>query len=417
MDIPRPEFRQKRRIRTLIYSSVAGVILVGGAIALSRLEPAAPSVPRESIWPGTVQRGEMLIQVRGTGNLVTREIRWIPAQTAGRVERIIVRPGTLVEPDTVIAEMSNSDLVQQTDEARFALEAVQADLVDTDLRLKSQQLDQRAAVGIASADYEGARLRAEADRELFEDGIVSAIDYRVSELTVEQLGIRLEIEEERLAQFSATMDAQLSGARARVDQARNLYQRRLDQVESLSVRAGVGGMLREIQVEEGQQVSLGSNIALVARPDDLMAELRISETQARDVQIGQHVDVDTRNGVVAGVVTRIDPAVQNGSVLVDVEFKETLPRGARPDQSVDGTILIEQLEDVVFMGRPTYGQQDATIEIFKMEPDGQHAVRVPVRLGRTSVSDVQIVQGLEPGDEVILSDTTNWDSYDRIRLN
>jgi HlyD family secretion protein len=417
MDIPRPEFRQKRRIRTLIYSSVAGVILVGGAIALSRLEPAAPSVPRESIWPGTVQRGEMLIQVRGTGNLVTREIRWIPAQTAGRVERIIVRPGTLVEPDTVIAEMSNSDLVQQTDEARFALEAVQADLVDTDLRLKSQQLDQRAAVGIASADYEGARLRAEADRELFEDGIVSAIDYRVSELTVEQLGIRLEIEEERLAQFSATMDAQLSGARARVDQARNLYQRRLDQVESLSVRAGVGGMLREIQVEEGQQVSLGSNIALVARPDDLMAELRISETQARDVQIGQHVDVDTRNGVVAGVVTRIDPAVQNGSVLVDVEFKETLPRGARPDQSVDGTILIEQLEDVVFMGRPTYGQQDATIEIFKMEPDGQHAVRVPVRLGRTSVSDVQIVQGLEPGDEVILSDTTNWESYDRIRLN
>ena len=417
MDIPRPEFRQKRRIRTLIYSSVAGVILVGGAIALSRLEPAAPSVPRESIWPGTVQRGEMLIQVRGTGNLVTREIRWIPAQTAGRVERIIVRPGTLVEPDTVIAEMSNSDLVQQTDEARFALEAVQADLVDTDLRLKSQQLDQRAAVGIASADYEGARLRAEADRELFEDGIVSAIDYRVSELTVEQLGLRLEIEEERLAQFSATMDAQLSGARARVDQARNLYQRRLDQVESLSVRAGVGGMLREIQVEEGQQVSLGSNIALVARPDDLMAELRISETQARDVQIGQHVDVDTRNGVVAGVVTRIDPAVQNGSVLVDVEFKETLPRGARPDQSVDGTILIEQLEDVVFMGRPTYGQEDATIEIFKMEPDGQHAVRVPVRLGRTSVSDVQIVQGLEPGDEVILSDTTNWDSYDRIRLN
>ncbi|HUF71407.1 MAG TPA: HlyD family efflux transporter periplasmic adaptor subunit [Gammaproteobacteria bacterium] len=417
MDIPRPEFRQKRRIRTLIYSSVAGVILVGATIALSRLEPAAPSVPRESIWPGTVQKGEMLIQVRGTGNLVTREIRWIPAQTAGRVERIIVRPGTLVESDTVIVEMSNSDLVQQTDEARFALEAVQADLVDTDLRLKSQQLDQRAAVGIARADYEGARLRAEADRQLSEDGIVSEIDYRVSELTVEQLRIRLEIEEERLAQFSATMDAQLSGARARVDQARNLYQRRLDQVESLSVRAGVGGMLREIQVEEGQQVSLGSNIALVARPDDLMAELRISETQARDVQIGQHVDVDTRNGVVAGVVTRIDPAVQNGSVLVDVEFREALPRGARPDQSVDGTILIEQLQDVVYMGRPTYGQQDATIEIFKMEPDGQHAVRVPVRLGRTSVSDVQIVQGLEPGDEVILSDTTNWESYDRIRLN
>jgi HlyD family secretion protein len=417
MDIPRPEFRQKRRIRTLIYSGIAGVVVVAATILLSQLEPAAPSVPGESVWIGDVRRGEMLIQVRGPGNLVSREIRWIPAQTAGRVERIVVRPGTIVEADTVIVEMSNSDLLQQTDESGFALEAAEADLIDTDLRLKSQQLDQRAAVGIARADYEGARLRAEADRLLFEDGIVSEIDYRVSELTVEQLRIRLEIEEERLAQFSATMDAQLSGARARVDQARNLYDRRLDQIASLQVRAGVDGMLREIQVEEGQQVSLGSNIARVARPDELMAELRIPETQARDVLIGQHVDVDTRNGIVDGVVTRIDPAVQSGSVLVDVELKGELPRGARPDLSVDGTIEIERLTDVVYMGRPAYSQQDATIELFKLEPGGEYAMRVPVRLGRTSVSDVQIVQGLDPGDEVILSDTTNWESYDRIRLN
>jgi HlyD family secretion protein len=417
MDIPRPEFRQKRRIKTVIYSSAVGVVVIAATIALSRLEPAAPSVPRESVYFGTVHQGEMLVQRRGPGNLVPREIRWIPAQTAGRIERIIVRPGAIVEPDTVIVEMSNNDLLQQTEEAGFSLAAAEADLADTELRLKSQQLDQRAAVGVARAEYEGARLRAEADRQLFEDGIVSEIDYRVSELTVEQLRLRLEIEEERLDQFSATMDAQLSGARARVDQARNLHERRLEQIESLQVRAGVEGVLQEVQVEEGQQVTLGSNIARVARPDDLKAELRVPETQARDVLIGQRVDVDTRNGVVEGVVTRIDPAVQNGSVLVDVEFKEPLPRGARPDQSVDGTIEIERLDNVVYVGRPAYGQQDSSIRLFKVEADGEHAVRVPVQLGTASVSDVEIVEGLVPGDEVILSDTSSWEDYDRIRLN
>lgn len=417
MDIPRPEFARKRRVKTVIYSSAVGIVVIAATIVLSRLEPAAPSVARESVYFGTVKRGEMVLQRRGPGNLVPREIRWIPSETSGRIERILVRPGALVEPTTVIVEMSNSDLQQQTEEAGFALEAVDADLIDTDLRLKSQQLDQRAAVGVARAQYEGARLRAEADRQLFEDGIVSEIDYRVSELTVEQLRLALEIEEERLSQFSATMDAQLSGARARVDQARNLYERRLDQVESLNVRAGVEGVLQEIQVEEGQQVNLGSNIARVSRPDDLKAELRIPETQARDVVIGQRVDVDTRNGVVEGVVTRIDPVVQNGSVLVDVEFKEPLPRGARPDQSVDGTIEIERFQDVVYMGLPAYAQRDSSIRLFKVDPDGEHAVRVPVRLGATSVSDVVITEGLVPGDEVILSDTSSWEDYDRIRLN
>ncbi|MGD8339779.1 MAG: HlyD family efflux transporter periplasmic adaptor subunit [Gammaproteobacteria bacterium] len=417
MDIPRPELRQKRRVKTLVYAGVGAVLVVAATVALSRLEPAAPSVPRASVWIEKVQRGEMLRQVRGPGNLVPREIRWISAQAGGRVERIVVRPGAVVEADTVLVEMSNTDLLQQTEESRFALQAAEADLADTELRLRGQQFDQRAAVGVARAEYEGARLRTEAEEVLFNEGIVSAIDFRVSELSVEQLRLRLEIEEERLNQFSATMDAQLTGARARVDQAKNLYELRRSQVDSLTVRAGVDGVLQEVQVEEGQQIAQGANIARVARPDDLKAELRIPETQARDVLIGQRVDVDTRNGIVEGVVTRIDPAVQNGTVLVDVELTGELPRGARPDLSVDGTIEIERLVDVVYTGRAVHAQADATIGIFKLEPDGAYAVRVPVRLGRTSVSDVEIVQGLEPGDEVILSDTSSWDDYDRIRLN
>jgi HlyD family secretion protein len=417
MDIPRPEFSRKRRLKTITWSVVIGALVIVATVFLSRLEPAAPSVPKESVWIDTVREGEMLRQVRGPGNLVPREIRWISAQTAGRVERILVRPGAAVEPDTVIVELSNTDLQQQTEEARFALAAAEADLVDTEVRLKSQQLDLKAAVGIAGAEYEGARLRAEADAKLFEDRIVAEIDYEISKLSVEQLRLRHEIEEERLSQFSSAIDAQLAGQRARVDQARNLYERRLEQISSLSVVAGVEGVLQEVPVEAGQRVELGSNIARVARPDDLQAELRIPETQARDVLIGQRVDVDTRNGIVEGVVTRIDPAVQSGSVQVDVELTGALPRGARPDLSVDGTIEIERLDSVVFTGRPVFAQSDATVGLFKIEQDGEHAVRVPVQLGRTSVNSVEIVQGLAPGDEVILSDTSSWADYDRIRLN
>ncbi len=417
VDIPRPEFRQQKRRRQLIYAAV-GVVLVGVLTAfVTRLEPAAPSVPRASVWIDSVREGEMLRQVRGPGRLVPREIRWIAAQTAGRVERVLVRPGAEVQPDTVIVEMSNTDLLQQTEEAGFALEAAEAGLTDTELRLRGQQLDQRAAVGVARAEYEGARLTAEAERELADEGIVPLIQYQRSELLAEQLRLRLEIEEERLAQFSDSMNAQLAAERARVDQARNVYKRRLDQVGFLQVRAGLAGVLQEVSAEEGQRLELGANVARVARPDELQAELRIPETQARDVQLGQHVDVDTRNGVVKGAVTRIDPGVQGGTVLVDVELRGELPRGARPELSVDGTIEIERLEHAVFTGRPAYGQADSTIGLFRLEADGTHAVRVPVQLGRTSVNSVEIVQGLDLGDQVILSDTSSWEDYDRIRLD
>ena len=417
MDIPRPEAKRKKRIKQLTVAAGVAVLLIAVTVGLARLEPAAPSVDADSVYTALVREGEMLRQVRAPGVLVPREIRWIGAQTDGRVERVLVRPGAVVEPQTVLIEMSNPDLMQLAEEARFELEAAKAGLTETELGLKSQQLDQRAALGVARAEYQGARLQAEAEADLVEEGIVPDITYQRSRLLVEQLEIRVEIEEERLAQFSATLDAQLASQRARVDQVRNLYERRLEQVESLSVEAGVEGVLQELLVEEGQRLTLGANIARVTRPDDLQAELRVAETQARDVQIDQEVAVDTRNGIVQGRVIRIDPAVQAGTVLVDVELKGELPRGARPDLSVDGTIQIERVAQTVYTGRPAYGQANSRISLFKLVEDGRYAVRVPVELGRTSVNEVEIVQGLLPGDEVILSDTSAWDEYDRIRLN
>ena len=417
MDISRPEFRQKKRRRQLAWSAAAAVVLIAAIVFVARLERAVPSVPRATVWIDSVREGEMIRQVRGPGKLVPREIRWITAQAGGRVERILVRPGETVEPDTLIVEMGNPDLVQQMEESRFAFEASQADLADTRLQLESQRLDQRAAVGVARAEYEGARLQAEAEKQLAEEGIVSAIQYQRSELASEQLRLRLEIEEERLGQFSASMNAQLAAQQARVEQARNAHERQRHMFESLDVRSGIAGVLLEIQVEEGQRVELGGNIARVARPDELQAELQIPETQARDVLIGQRVAIDTRNGIVEGTVSRIDPGVSGGTVQVDVELLGELPRGARPDLSVDGTIEIERLEHATFTGRPSYGQSNSQISLFKIVEEGRYAQRIPVQLGRTSVNLVEIVQGLSPGDEVILSDTSAWSDYERIRLD
>ena len=417
MDIPRPENKRKKQIRQAVIGGGVVLLLVAATVGLARLEPAAPTVPRASVWVDDVKQGEMLRQVRGPGTLVPREIRWIAAQTDGRVERIVVRPGAIVEPETVIIEMSNADLLQQTEEARYALEAAEADFIEAELSLRGLQLDQRAALAVANAEYEGARLQAEAEKTLADEHIIPAIQFRRSELLAEQLKIRLDIEQDRLDQFSASMEAQLAAQRARLEQVRNAYARQQELVRSLDVRAGIAGVLQQVPVEVGQRVSLGANLARVARPDELMAELRIAETQARDVQIGQRVDVDTRNGIVEGQVIRIDPAVQAGTVQVDVELVGELPRGARPDLSVDGTIEIERLPDVVYTGRPAYGQPNSTVTLFKLAPDGETAIRVPVELGRSSVNAIEIVQGLAPGDQVILSDTSAWDDHYRIRLD
>jgi HlyD family secretion protein len=359
----------------------------------------------------------MVREVRGTGTLVPREIRWIATQAEGRVERIAVRAGAIVQPDTLLIEMSNPDLAQQMEDARYALEAAQAELRETELRLRNQQLDQRAAIAVANAELESARLQAEAEKPLVDQGIVAVIQYKRSQLLTDQLKIRLDIERERLEQFSASMDAQLASHRAHVDQARNAYQRRAEQWASLHIRAGIAGVLQQISVEAGQRVALGVNVARVAEPDGLQAQLRVPATQARDVQVGQNAKIDTRNGIVDGRVTRIDPAVVEGSVQVDVALAGTLPRGARPDLPVDGVIEIERLPHVLFTGLPAAAQPESTVQLFKLADGGRAAVRVPVQLGRASVSTVEIVQGLVPGDQVILSDTSAFARSPRINLN
>lgn len=415
MDIPRPENKRRKRARQVAIGAGAVVLVLLVSVVVARLEPAAPTVTRASVWIDSVREGEMLRQVRGPGTLVPREIRWIAAQSAGHVERVVVRPGAAVEANTVLVEMTNPDLLRENDEAKFALDAAVAELAEMKLTLKSQQLDQRAALATARTDYEAQRLEAEANKAAGD--VIPALTAQRSELLAEQKKVRFEIETERFAQFADTMKAQIQAREAKVAQARNTYERKQQQVEWLKVRAGVAGVLQQMLVEDGQTLALGQNIARVARPDDLRAEINIPETQARDVQLGQAVSVDTRNGIVAGKVVRIDPAVQQGTVQVDVDFTGPLPQGARPDLSVDGTIEIERLPRVLFTGRPAYGQPNSTVGLFKLVEDGRYAVRVPVEIGRTSVNAVEIVKGLAAGDQVILSDTSAWDDNDRIRLN
>ncbi len=417
MDIPRPEAARKRRIKRILYTaiSLAAVLIV--TAWLSRLKPAAPSVERSTVWIDTVRRGPLLIQVRGLGTLVPEEIRWIPAATEGRVERILVKPGTPVEADTVLLELSNPELEQAALEAELQVKGAEAELADLRVRLERQLLDLKAAAASVQAEYSQAKLRAEADEELAREGLISSLDVKLSRVRAEELATRNEIEQKRLSISSESIQAQLAVQQARVDQLRALYQLRRSQVESLRVRPGIAGVLQQMQVEVGQRVSPGTILAKVAEPGRLKAELKIAETQAKDIQIGQPATIDTRNGVVAGRVVRIDPAVQNGTVTVDVALEGSLPKGARPDLSVDGTIEIEKLEEVVYVGRPAYGQPYSTIGLFRLESDGQHAVRTQVKLGRTSVNSVQVLEGLGVGDKVVLSDMSAWDAFDRIRLN
>jgi HlyD family secretion protein len=348
---------------------------------------------------------------------VPKEIRWIAAETAARVERIVVKPGAEVQPDTVVLELRNPEVVEAQLAAQSALTAAEADLAAQRMMLESQVLDQRANLAGVEAEFESARLQTEAEAELAAQGIIPKIQYRRSQLTSDRLKIRLEIEKERVAKFGETMRAQLAAARARTDQLRSTADLRQRQLDGLKVRAGIAGVLQQVPVEEGQQVVAGANLARVARPDVLMAELRNPETQVKDVAIGQSVRVDTRNGLVAGRVIRIDPAVLNGSVLVDVDLEGALPPGARPDLSVDGTNQIERLDDVLYVGRPAYGQPESEVRLFKLDPATGVALRVPVKLGRASVNLIEIQQGLAPGDQIILSDTSQWDEYDRLRIN
>ncbi len=417
MDIQRSDLKTKKRRRQVAIGATGAIAVLGLGLWLANLDAAAPEVERTSLWVDSVKRGEMLREVRGPGVLVPKEIRWIAAETPARVERIVVKPGAIVEPDTIVLELSNPEVEEAHLAAASALIAAEADLAAQRMTLESQSLDQKANLAGVEADYESARLQTEAEADLAQKGIIPKIQYRRSQLTSDQLKVRLDIEKERVAKFAQTMQSQLAAQRARADQLRNTAQLRDRQLKGLQVRAGIAGVLQQVPVEEGQQVIAGTNLARVARPDVLMAELRIPETQVKDVTVGQSVSVDTRNGVVPGKVIRIDPAVLNGSVLVDVDLEGQLPPGARPDLSVDGTIQIERLPDVLYVGRPAYGQPESEVRLFKLDEESGIAHRVPVRLGRASVNLIEIQQGLEPGDQIILSDTSQWDEHDRLRVN
>ena len=416
MDIQRPSNARAKKIRRISYGTVALIIIGGVTYGLSKLRPAAPSVDRATIWPDEVKRGPMLREVRGLGTLVPEDIRWIPAQTDSRVERWVLRPGAVVKPDSIIMELSDPTLQREALDAEFQLKGAEAEYANLKVQVDSDLMNQKANEAAVRSDFEQAHLQHEVDEKLFKEGIGSDHVRNLSRVKEEQLAIRLKLETERTAVAADSAKARLAAQQAKIDEQKALYQLKRSQVDALHVRAGINGVLQLVPVDVGQHVTPGTNLARVADPKKLKAEIKIPETQAKDVTPGQKASIDTRNGVVNGHVSRIDPSVVNGTVTVDVTIDDPLPLGARPDLSVDGTVTLENLKDVLFVGRPVHGQPDSTIGIFKIIDDGSEAVRVNVKLGRSSVNTIEIVQGLKVGDKVILSDMSAWDAFDRIRL-
>lgn len=417
MDIKRTDLAKNRRRRWIILSAAGAALAIVVVAVASTLNAAAFKVDRANLWLDTVKRGEMLREVRGPGLLVPKEIRWIAAETPARVERILLKPGAEVQPDNVILELSNPEVVEAQLLARSELVAVEADMAAERAARQNLLLDQKAKLADVQSQYELARMQTEAETELAATGIVSKLQYRRNQVAAEQLKLMVGIEKERVARFIQTMRTQQSAQDARMEQLRNTADLRARQLEALKVRAGIAGVLQQVPVEEGQQVIAGANLARVARPDVLMAELRIPETQISDVREGQEVSVDTRNGIVLGRVIRLDPAVQTGTVLVDVELTSPLPPSARPDLSVDGTIRIERLPDVLYVGRPAYAQPNSESRLFKVDPSTGIAQRVSVHFGRASMNLIEVKDGLQPGDQVVVSDTSQWDKHDRLRLD
>jgi HlyD family secretion protein len=415
MDIARPSNARKKRIRQAIYAVVALAAVGGITLGLSRLKPAAPSVERATVWVDTVKRGPMVRQVRGLGTLTPEDTRWIPAQTQGRVDQIILRPGIKVKADSIILELSNEQLQQELQDATLKLKASEASLANLRVQVQNDFLTQKAAAANIEADYNKARMQAEMNEALAKDQLVSELVLKQSQVDAESLGTRFQIAKQQLATNEETMQARIAVQQSEVDQQRALVALKKSQVDQLKVRAGFDGVLQLVPVEVGQQVAPGTNLARVADQTRLKAELKIAETQAKDIQIGQKAQIDTRNGVVDGHVVRIDPSVQNGTVTVDVTADGPLPPGSRPDLSVDGTVELERLNDVLYVGRPAFGQEQSVVGLFKVNEDGS-AERQQVKLGKSSVNTVEVLQGLKVGDQVVLSDMSAYDQFDRIRL-
>ena len=417
MDKPRPDVAAKKRKRRIITIAAVALGVILATIGLSRLKPAVPSVDRSSVWIDTVKRGPMVRQVRGLGTLVPEDIRWIPANTEGRVDKILIWPGTHVEADSVILELSSPELEQAAHDAELQATAAEAELTTLRATLQRGLLDQEATTAKAKSDYEQAKMERQTNDQLAKNGLIAELQYKTSKVKEAELANRNQIEDKRLSFARDSIDPQLAGKQAAVGQAKQLAKLKADQVEALHVRAGMSGVLQQLPVQIGQRMKVGDNLARVADPTKLKAQIKIAETQAKDIQIAQKAVIDTRNGVVDGHVTRVDPAVEQGTVTVEVAIDGELPKGARPDLSVDGTIELERLNDVVYVGRPAFGQENNTVGIFKLISGSNEAVRAPVKLGKSSVNTIEIQSGLQPGDQVILSDTSAWDSHERIRLN
>jgi HlyD family secretion protein len=422
VDIARsPSVIRKKKIRRAIYAALALLTIILITVGVSRLQPAAPGVDRATVWVDTVKRGQMLRQVRGSGTLVPEDIRWIPATTQGRVERILLRPGAQVKPDTVILELSNPDLQQAVKEAQLAVQSAQAAYDNRKADLESTLLTQQSTLATIEANYNQAKLELESNETLKKDGLVAELTVKRNRGQVEELQNRLAIERKRLEMTRAGIRSQLAPQEADIAKMRAANDLQMRRLDDLRVKAGMEGVLQCVcsnpttQVDVGSQVGPGTNLARVANPTNLKAELRIAETQTKDIRIGQYAEVDTRNGVVKGKVSRIDPASSGGTVGVDVILDGALPPGARPDLSVDGTIRLEELNDIIFVGRPAFGQENSSVSLFKVMANGE-AIRTTVRLGRSSVNTIEIVEGLQPGDQVVLSDMSTYDEYQRVQL-
>ncbi len=417
MDIKRPpKSKVKKRIRSIALA-VIGIAAIGGiTFGLTRLKPAAPTLERSTAVIDTVKRGPFQREVRGNGTLVPQLVRWVPAPANGRVEKIPVQAGVVVGFDTVIVELSNPQMEQEAMDAEFQVKAAEADKESLRTRLESESMTQESAIAGINAQYSQAKLQLETDEVLGKQGLVPDLMLKISRMQVQTLNNRLKVERDRLAVGTKSIRAQINAQDSRIQQLRALARLKRDQATGLKVRAGTSGVLQEVSVQVGQQVTPGFNIARVADPASLKAELKIPETQIKDVKLGQPVAVDTRNGIIQGEVQRIDPAAREGTFTVDVTLTGPLPASARPDLSVDGTIELERLTDVLHVGRPAFGQGQQTVGLFRLTPDGQEAVRVQVTLGRSSVSTIEIVSGLKEGDQIILSDTSSMDSFDRIRV-
>lgn len=417
MDIPRKSAAKKRRVKRIIYALTTVVVVGLITVGVSRMKPAAPSVDDALTLKDTVKRGKMVRRVRGLGTLVPEEIRYVPALSLGRIEKRLVQPGAQVKADTVLFELTNPEIQQAFSDAESQHRAALANLTTLKVQLEKQILDQEATLAQVSSDFKKAKMQYEVNASLGKQGLKSELEVQLSKIAAEDLDSRVTLETKRVASSREEVKARLAAEDEKVRQLKEAVQLKRTQLAALVVRAGMEGELQTISVQVGQQVTLGQELARLANPKRLKAELKITETQAKDIQLGQTVAIDTRSAIIPGRVIRIDPSVQNGTRTVDASLEGELPKGAVPDLSVDGTIELERLENILYVGRPVHAQENGTVGLFKIDPDGTGATRVQVKLGKTDVTTIEVIDGLKEGDRIILSDTSQWDSEPRIRLN